>query len=506
MLDMFEPILHALPVVLQWQNLLAVTAGMVAGLVVGALPGLTVVLGISVLIPLTFGLDPLVALGMMAGIYNGGSYGGAIPAILLRIPGTPASVATVLDGYPMAQQGRAAYALQVAVVSGCIGSIASSIALLLFAPPLAAVSLMIGPNEYFWIALFGLSTVSVLLGDDPVKGMIAACIGLFIGMVGTDDTSGWDRFTFDNLYLVDGLNMVVLLTGLYAIPPAIIMAEEAVKTGLVKELAKLKRVQSIASEWTKFVQVWIRTSIVGIIIGILPGAAGSISAFVSYNQAKSVAKDPETFGKGNPLGVAGSECGNGADNAASLIPALTLGIPGSGVAAVILGGLLVHGLRPGAQLFENNPDVVYGFMIQMLITSIMLLFFGGLMATRIFGQVLRMPKVLLAPVIVAMTVVGVYTINNATFDLYVMLALGLLGYAMDRLKYPTAPVVLGLVLGPMAEQQFRLAMIINQGNAWAFFANPASKVIVAAILLVLLVPIYRMFKNRMKNKDSAAAA
>ncbi|RZW12929.1 MAG: C4-dicarboxylate ABC transporter permease, partial [Desulfobulbaceae bacterium] len=225
---MFEPILHALPVVLQWQNLLAITVGMVAGLIVGALPGLTVVLGISVLIPLTFGLDPLVALGMMAGIYNGGSYGGAIPAILLRIPGTPASVATVLDGYPMTQRGEAAYALQVAVVSGAIGSIASAVALMLFAPPLARVSLMIGPAEYFWIAVFGLSTVSVLLGDSPIKGMIAACIGLTIGMVGTDDTSGWDRFTFNSLHLLDGLNMVVLLTGLYAIPPALTMAEQAV--------------------------------------------------------------------------------------------------------------------------------------------------------------------------------------------------------------------------------------------------------------------------------------
>lgn len=496
MLDMFAPILHALPIVLEWQNLLAVTIGMVAGLVVGAMPGLTVVLGISVLIPLTFGLDPLIALGMMAGIYNGGSYGGAIPAILLRIPGTPASVATVLDGYPMTQKGEASYALQVAVVSGAIGSIVSSIALMLFAPPLARISLMIGPAEYFWIAIFGLSTVSVLLGDSPRKGMIAACIGLVIGMVGTDDTSGWDRFTFDSLSLLDGLNMVVLLTGMYAIPPALIMAEEAVKEGLIKELSNLKKTRSVFSEWTKFVQVWIRTSIVGVIIGILPGAAGSISAFVSYDQAKKVAKDPETFGKGNPLGVAGAECGNGADNAAAMIPALTLGIPGSGVAAVILGGLLVHGLRPGAQLFRDNPDVVYGFMIQMLLTSIMLIFFGGLMATRIFGQVLKLPKILLAPLIISITMVGVYTINNSVFDLYVMLGIGLLGYAMDRLKYPTAPVVLGLVLGPMAEQQYRLAMIIGHGNPATLFSSVISIIIVVGIVSILSVPVIKAIRNR----------
>jgi putative tricarboxylic transport membrane protein len=503
MLEMFEPILHALPVVLQWQNLLAIAVGMIAGMIVGALPGLTVVLGISVLIPLTFGMDPLVALGMMAGIYNGGSYGGAIPAILLRIPGTPASVATVLDGYPMTQRGEAAYALQVAVVSGAIGSIVSALALLLFAPPLAKISLMFGPAEYFWVALFGLSTVSVLLGDDPLKGMIAACFGLFLGMVGTDNTSGYDRFTFDSLHLVDGLNIIVLLTGLYAVPPALVMAEKAIKTGLAKELASLKRTTSMFKNWTQFVHVWIRTSLVGIIIGILPGAAGSISAFVSYNQAKRVAKDPETFGKGNPMGVAGSECGNGADNAAAMIPALTLGIPGSGVAAVILGGLLVHGLRPGAQLFRDNPDVVYGFMLQMLLTAMLLIVFGGLVATRIFGQVLKLPRILLAPLIVCMTVVGVYTIGNSTFDLYVMLSLGLVGYAMDRLKYPTAPVVLGLVLGPMAEQQFRLALIISHGSFWALTSSLVSRIVILCTLAVLMLPILKVVKNRMKGGEKS---
>lgn len=502
MLEMFQPILHVLPVVFEWQNLLAVTIGMISGLIVGAMPGLTVVMGISVLIPLTFGLDPLVALGMMAGIYNGGSYGGAIPAILLKIPGTPASVATVLDGYPMTQKGEAAWALQVAVVSGTVGSVVSAVALMLFAPPLARISLMIGPAEYFWIAIFGLSTVSVLLGDSPKKGIIAACIGLVMGMVGTDDTSGWDRFTFDSLSLMDGLNMVVLLTGLYAIPPALSMAEQAAKTGLVKELASLRKTRSMLKEWIHFVPVWIRTSIVGVIIGILPGAAGSISAFVSYDQAKKVAKDPETFGHGNPLGVAGSECGNGADNAAAMIPALTLGIPGSGVAAVILGGLLVHGLRPGAQLFRDNPDIVYGFMLQLLITSFLLLVFGGLVATRLFGQVLKLPKILLAPLIIAITFVGVYSINNSVVDLYIMLGIGLLGYAMDRLKYPTAPVVLGLVLGPMAEQQYRLALILGHGNPVSLLSSTVSICIVFGIAAILTIPAIKAFRKNRRRRHA----
>ncbi len=277
------------------------------------------------------------------------------------------------------------------------------------------------------------------------------------------------------------------------------MAEKAIKTGLAKELASLKRTTSVFKNWTSFVHVWIRTSIVGIIIGILPGAAGSISAFVSYNQAKSVAKHPENFGKGDPLGVAGAECGNGADNAAAMIPALTLGIPGSGVAAVILGGLLVHGLRPGAQLFRDNPDVVYGFMLQMLLTAILLIFFGSLLATRIFGQVLKLPRVLLAPLIVSMTVVGVYTIGNNTFDLYVMLTLGFIGYVMDRLNYPTAPVVLGLVLGPMAEQQFRLAMIISHGDFLPLMSSVVAKIIIVCTVAVLLIPVWRFIREKKRG-------
>lgn len=350
---MIDGILGALPHVFTLANLFAVLLGTAAGLVVGALPGLTVTTGIAVLIPLTFGMDPLFALGMMAGMYNGGSYGGAIPAILLRVPGTPASVATILDGYEMTKQNRAAYALQVAVVSGVIGSVLSALSLIIFAPGLVKVSLLFGPAEYFWVAILGLATVASLLGDDILKGLLAAVMGLLIGAIGTDISTGVERFTFGRLEFAEGLDIVVLLTGLFAIPPMLEMIEQASRQGMPRELLNLKRQGSVLSEWRRYLPVWMRSSVIGIIIGILPGAGGSMSCYLAYNDAKRRSKEPETFGKGNPEGVAASECGNGADNAASLIPALSLGIPGSGVAAVILGGLLVHGLRPARSSLRN---------------------------------------------------------------------------------------------------------------------------------------------------------
>ncbi|GGE32432.1 C4-dicarboxylate ABC transporter permease [Agaricicola taiwanensis] len=501
---MIDALLSALPLVFEPANLFAVLLGTVAGLVVGALPGLTVTTGIAVLIPLTFGLDPLFALGMMAGMYNGGSYGGAIPAILLRVPGTPASVATILDGYEMTKQGKAAYALQVAVVSGVIGSVLSAISLIIFAPGLVKLSLLFGPAEYFWVAILGLATVASLLGDDFLKGLIATVIGLLIGTIGTDISSGTERYTFGLLEFADGLDIVVLLSALFAIPPVLMMIEEALKTGMPGDLLKLKRQGSVLADWRRYLPIWMRSSVIGIIIGVLPGAGGSMSCYLAYNDAKRASRQPETFGKGNPEGVAASEAGNGADNAASLIPALTLGIPGSGVAAVILGGLLVHGLRPGPQLFAEHPDVVYGFMVQMLLSAVMLAVVGGLTATRIFGQALRLPRVVLAPVIMLFVTVGVYAVNNTMFDLYTLLGIGLVAYMLDKLDYPNAPIILGVILGPIAESQLLLAMTISGGDPMALVSSPMSMIMIALTLFVLATPLWTVWKQRRRSSVEPA--
>ncbi|MFY0735148.1 tripartite tricarboxylate transporter permease [Aurantimonas sp. NFXS3] len=466
-------------------------AGVVLGIAIGALPGLSATMGIAVLIPLTFGLDPLVGLGMMAGIYNGAMYGGAIPAVLLRIPGTPASIVTTFDGYPMAQKGEAGRALQIAVVSSAIGGMVSAVVLMTLAPPLARVTLAFGPAEYFWVGIFGLSAIAVFVGKNPIKGVLSACIGLLIGCIGIDTITGAQRFTFGNINLYDGFNIVVLLTGLYAIPPAIAMAEEAVKTGISRDKLRVKSSHGMFDDWRRLWKTWTRSSIIGVIVGLLPGAGGNIAAFLSYNEAKRASKTPDEFGEGSPEGVAAGECGNNADNSAALVPALTLGVPGSSVAAVILGGLLIHGLRPGPALFRDYPDVVYGFMIQMFVTSALLMFIGGIIGTRVFIHVLRLPRVLLVPLIAGLTAVGVYSINNSMFDLYMMLGFGLLGYAMERLDFPLAPAVLGLILGPMAEENMRLALLISQNDWLVFVTRPISVTIAVLTLLVLAFPIIR---------------
>lgn len=490
---MFEELGPAFAAVMQPMNLAAMIAGVLCGIFVGALPGLTATMAIAVLIPLTFTLDPLVALGMMAGIYNGAIYGGAIPCILVRIPGTPAAIATVFDGYPMARQGRAREALLVAVVSSSIGGMASAVALILLAPPLASVTLAFGPPEIFWVAVFGLASISLVVGGDAMKGLLSVSFGLLVGMVGIDHVSGNARFTFDTLVLADGFQMIALLVGLFAIPPALQMAENAAlspdRTAL-KPMDMRKALGGLKRLWP----VWTRSSLIGILAGILPGAGGNIAALLSYNETKRASKEPESFGKGNPAGVAASECANNADVASAMIPALTLGVPGSSVAAVILGGLLVHGLQPGPQLFRDAPDLVYGFMIQMFLSALILLPLGAFLATRVFAHAMRIPRAILAPLIIALSIVGVYTINNSMFDVAVVIGFGFLGYLIERLGIPLAPAVLGMILGGLAENNLRLSLIIGLGDPAILWTRPISQIFIALIVLVVLFPLVRRFR------------
>ncbi|MDV6251626.1 tripartite tricarboxylate transporter permease [Vibrio sp. EA2] len=485
---MYLDLLSALSNVASMSNFFAITIGVLAGIAVGAMPGLSATMAISVLVPFTFGLDPLVALGLMAGIYNGAMYGGAIPAVLLRIPGTPAAVATSFDGYPMAQKGKGGFALQVAVISSSLGGIASALALMLLAPPLAKVTLLFGPSEVFWVAVFGLCSIIFLLGEDPLKGLIAACFGVLVSMVGVDPISGEDRFTFGYLELVDGINIVILLVGLYALPPVIDLLETPLETkGLNKSLQTESLLRSLPKMF-RFWATWLRSSFIGICIGILPGAGGSMAAFMSYNEAKRASKTPETWGNGEPEGIAASETANNADTASALIPALTLGIPGTAVAAVMLGGLLVHGLQPGPMLFRDNPDIVFGFMWQFLFGAILLIFLGGTLATNSFAKLLKLPRPVLGSIIMVLMFIGVYSINERMFDVYLMLGFGLIGYVMDKFKFPLPPVVLGLILGGFAEENLRLALLIGGGDWRVLFENTTSLVLVGLTVAVAVGP------------------
>ncbi|RXJ80908.1 tripartite tricarboxylate transporter permease [Arcobacter sp. F2176] len=494
-MDILNHIIAAIPLVFTVEVFIAMIVGTTIGIAVGALPGLSATMGIAVLIPITFTMHPLTALGMIAGIYNGAMYGGSIPAILLRIPGTPAGVATVFDGYPMAQQGRGPLALNISLASSAIGSGFSAIALLLLAPPLASIAINFGPADYFWLALFGLTTISVLMSNNPVKGLLSACFGLVVGMVGIDFTTGDQRFVFDTTELLGGVNIIIILTGLYAIPPAIelaIKSSSADANGLKLEQKKEN------FRWLSLTMVWLKSSAIGIVIGIIPALGGNVAALLAWNEQRRSDKDKSKYMNGAPEGVAAAECANNADTAATLIPAITLGIPGNAVAAVILGALLVHGLRPGPDLFTENGDIVYGFMLTMFITAI-LMFVIGRIGAKAYIHVLKLPSALLAPMILSLTLIGVYAVHNSMFEVGLMLCFGLIGFIMEKLSIPTAPAVLAVILGPMAEESLRRAMLISRDSVGYLFQSYISWIIIAMIAVTLITPILKYFRNRSKK-------
>lgn len=503
---MIENFADAFLAVLTLGNLAAMIIGTIAGIIIGALPGINVTAGIAILIPLTFGMEPLFALGIIAGIFNGASYGNAIPAILINVPGTPAAVATTFDGYPMAQQGKSALALRIACYSSAIGAVVSALSLILIAPPLAKITLLFGPAEYFWLAILGLSSIAVLLGDDPVKGIIAACVGMLLATVGIDQITGVMRFNFGYWELADGLPTVVLLTGLFAFSRVLMMAQERKLTGVSGDELKLTDDKVDADQFWSLMPTLVRSGIIGLIVGILPGVGGNAAALLAYNEEKRAAKDSDAFGRGDPRGVAAAECGNSADNSSSLIPTLTLGIPGNAIAAIIMGALLVHGLQPGPSLFRDEPVIVYGFMIQMLFTAMILFVLGGMVATRIFSQVLRLPGVVLVPLIVSLMTIGIYTSTYEIFHLYLAIGFGVVGYFMIKLDFPLAPFVLGLILGGVAEFNLRVALRVSKGDASYLFENLVSQILIFLLALILLTAVRRFIADWKRRSKVGRAA
>lgn len=488
--------MDALPSVLAPAPLIAMIGATILGVLIGALPGLNPVMAIALLLPLTYTMDPIVALAMIAGIYNGSMYGGAIPAILLRIPGTPAAIATTFDGYPLAQKGEAARALKIACWSSAFGGVASALALMTIGPILARGTLAFGPAEYFWVAALGMSSVGVLVSENVLKGLMAAVFGLLLGTVGLDMLSGQARFTFGQPFLLGGVDLIVILVGLFALPPVLQLCEKADLNGMSSLQLRLQNVRLGFRAVREHFATWVRSSAIGIFVGILPGAGGNVAAFLSYNAARSAAQDPETFGKGNTKGVAAAECGNNADNAAAMIPALTLGIPGNVIAALVLGALLIHGLQPGPRLFHQNPTLIAGFMLQLLFTAMLIILVGGIAASRVFAQAQRLPGVVMAPAVLVLMTVGVFVINGRTVDLWIMLLAGIAGYLLEKVRVPAAPIILGMILGPMAEQSLRRALLISRGDWTELFTRPISVGLALATLFILVLPIVRAIVRR----------
>jgi putative tricarboxylic transport membrane protein len=478
MMDSVHGILHGLMIAGLPINLLHVLIGVFIGTMISHLPGIGPSAGIALLIPVTFGMNPTAALIMLAGIYYGCMYGGAVTAILLNTPGDAAAVMTVLDGYPMARKGRAGAALAIAAVSSFVAGILGVTALALLAMPLASFALKFAPADYFSLMLFALTAVSALTGESLAKGMISTFTGLALATIGIDLQTGAPRFTMGITELFSGVNFLVVVVGLFAIAEVTRMVEETVK-GTMQIVRVKGGIWFTKEEFRQALPAIFRGSGIGFFCGAAPGLGGSIAAMLAYIAEKKVAKRPERFGQGAPEGVAAPEAATNADSCGAFVHLLALGIPGSGATAVIMGAFIMYGIQPGPMLFQNQPDLVWGLIASMYLGNLMLLVLN-LPLVGLFARILYIPPGIILVIILTVASAGVYSLNTDPFDLYLALAFGALGYAFRKLDIPKAPLIFGLILGVRLEQSFRQAMTISGGDPLVFLKGPIS----ASILII----------------------
>ncbi len=495
----FELMLEGIRNVFDLMSLLTIAFGMVIGIFIGALPGLSATMGVALLLPLTFGMDPGVGIPMLIALYCGGMYGGSISAILIHTPGTPAAAATCEDGYPMTLKGEAGIALGYSVTSSFVGGIFSAIVLLFVAPLLANISYLFGPAEYFILALLGLTLIATLASDEWVKGLISGSIGLFLATVGMDFMTGISRFTFGSMSLLDGIPLVVILIGVFSISQALKLLEQNEEDNSTSSSIISGRLFPKISELLKYKTTLIRSSIIGSIIGAIPGTGGGIACWVGYNEAKRASKTPELFGTGIPEGVIAAEAANNAVTGSALIPTLVLGIPGSSVTAILLSGLIFHGLRPGPRFITEFGGLTYTIIFSIFVANVFMLFFGYLFS-KAGVYITRIKRQIIAPFIVVLSTIGAYAIDQSMFDVMLMFVFGLIGYLMIRYKFPVAPMVIALILAKMAELGMRQTLLINRGNVLGFFKNPLSVILFLIALLSIGSALYKDFTVRKKSK------
>ena len=466
--------------------ILLIAVGVFLGIYIGAIPGLSATMAISLLVSFTFGWDTNAALAIMMGIHCGVVYGGSRSAILLNIPGAPAAVATALDGYPLAKKGLAGQAIGITTVSSVIGGFIGVVALAVGAPLISKLALKFAPRDYLLLAFMGLMLVGSLGTKSAVKGFISATIGVTLGMVGMDPISGVGRFTFDNVYLLSGIDYVTALIGLFGVSEVLCQVLDR-EAPVVKQ--KVDKIVPSFKTVLKYFPLTVRSSIVGVLVGALPGAGGDLSALITYDQAKRTVKNPEVpFGEGAIEGLVAPESANNATIGGAFIPMLTLGIPGDAVTAVMIGALTIHGLKPGPMLMTDTPHLFYYIVMSFVIANIFLLIFG-LTGVKIFTKIVEIPKGILFPAIVILSVVGSYAINNSLYDIFWMLGFGVLGYILKRYDYPVAPAVLGIILAELIETTYRRAIILAKtipNLLLSFFKHPISIVLVLIIAFMFL--------------------
>jgi putative tricarboxylic transport membrane protein len=470
--------------------------GVLWGIFGGALPGISPSIAMALLLPLTYGMEPVTAIVLLASVYVGAEYGGSIPAILIRTPGTNSASATALDGYEMARQGRAGEALGISLIAGLAGGLVGLVVLVLATKPLAMVALAFTPPAYFALGILGISVIAGLSSGSLIKGLIAAVIGLMFAMVGTDPVSGIPRFTYGEPELLGGIKPLLIMVGLFAVSEMLVQISEPPWAKASADNARLK-----LPNWAMMKRLFKPTaigSVIGTVEGVTPGAGGTVAAFMSYSEAKRWSKHPEEFGKGSPEAIAAPESANNVVTATALVPLLSLGIPGSNSAAVLLGGFLVHGLQPGPMLFEKAPDVVYGLYGGLLVANIAMVLIGLVILTPCIWLVNR-PKPWLISFILALVVTGVYSIHQSVFEVGLVLAVGVLGYILRICKVPMLPMVLGVVLGFMIESNYRRSLLLSGGEHNIFFSD---KVSLGLLVLAAVLTAYSLWREFWPGKSS----
>ncbi len=493
-MDSLRHLLDGFAIALSVGNLLWAFAGVVLGTIVGVLPGIGPALTVALLLPVTFRVDPVSAFIMFAGIYYGAMYGGSTTSILMNTPGESGSMITALDGYEMAKAGRASAALATAAIGSFVAGTIGTVGLTFLAPLLVTLALTFGPAEYFALIVLAFTTISAVLGASPLRGFISLFLGLALGLIGIDLQTGQARYTFGVAQLLDGIDVVVIVVGLFAIGETLFAASSATTPGVVTRVKGWTWMTR--EDWSRSWKAWLRGTLLGFPIGALPVGGAEIPTFLSYWLEKRMSPRPEQFGRGAIEGVAGPEAANNAAAAGVLIPLLTFGLPTSATAAIMLAAFQQHNLQPGPLLFETNPELVWGLIASLYLGNVMLLVLN-LPLAPVWARLLDIPRPLLYGGIVMFATVGTYSLNNSVFDVGLVYLIGLLGFLMRRFGFPLAPVIIGAILGPMAEQQFRRALAIAQGDGSVFFTRPVSATLFAVAIGVLALPlVFRAGRRR----------
>lgn len=485
---MFSNIAAGFINLLHISNFFFIFFGMMIGIVFGALPGLTATMAVALFTPITFGLDPEAGILMLLAMYCGATYGGSITAILIKTPGTPASAATAIDGYALTMKGHAGKALEMALYASTIGGVFSAVMLLFIAPLMARLATSFGPPEFFALALFGLTIISSVSGDNVVKGLIMGALGMLFSTIGLDTITGVPRMTFHLSYLAGGLQLIPVLIGLFAISELVRKVEK--RDFHVSEVAEFSKERLTREEKRASTFTILKSSIIGTVIGAIPGTGAAIASFMSYSEAKRTSKTPELFGHGSLDGIAASESGNNGVTGATLIPLLTLGIPGDAVTAILLGSLMIQGMIPGPSLFVQHGKTVYTIMVGLVLVNIFM-FLEGKFLIKLFVKITKVPMNFMIPVIVLLCITGAYAVNNAFFDVIVMLIFGLIGFGFTRLGFPVTPMLLAIILGPTAEESLRQSLIISNSNISIFFTRPICLLFLILSLGSIFLPVIK---------------